>query len=307
VTAGVVCVCVLIVALAVARQRASGTGGPDVGEAPQVASASPSRSATTAPPAAARPSSSARPTPTVDAEDLAASASTRVVASLPSGSVSVAATNLDTGQSFTFGATRGMVTASVVKLDLLEVLLLQHQHAGTTLAADEAADAVAMIEHSDNSAAESVFETIGGRDALDEANPKLGVSTATTVPGPSDYWGLTTTSADDQVALVRNLAGAGSPLSAAARSYALDLLRDVESDQTWGAPVAADPGSAVAVKNGWLDVDDDGGRWAVNSDALITVGGDLVAISVLTQHNEDEQAGINLVESLSQIAAKALG
>jgi hypothetical protein len=127
------------------------------------------------------------------------------------------------------------------------------------------------------------------------------------VPGPSDYWGLTTTSADDQVALVRNLAGAGSPLSAVARSYALDLLRDVETDQTWGAPVAADPGSAVAVKNGWLDVDDDAGRWAVNSDALITVGGDLVAISVLTQHNEDEQAGITLVESLSQIAAKALG
>ena len=200
-----------------------------------------------------------------------------------------------------------MVTASVVKLDLLEVLLLQHQRAGTALDTDEDADAMTMIEHSDNSAAKSVFEDIGGRDALTAANPDLGVSTASTVPGQSDYWGLTTTSAADQVVLVQNLTGPDSPLSEAAQSYALGLLRNVESDQTWGATAAADPGTTEAVKNGWLDVDDDDGRWAVNSDALITVDGDLIAISVLTQHNDDEQSGITLVESLAKIAADAVG
>jgi beta-lactamase class A len=299
----VVCACVVIVMLALARQNAAGAGGSTEGGAGAVASASPTQSATTPPPAA---SPAAPQTSGSDAGDVADSESTRIVGSLPTGSVSVQATNLDTGHSYSFGATGGMVTASIVKLDLLEVLLLQHERAGTTLDADEDADAVAMIEHSDNSAAESVFEEIGGRDALDTANPDLGVSTASTVPGQSDYWGLTTTSAHDQVVLLSNLTGAGSPLSEADRTFALELLRDVEGDQQWGAPAAADPGTTFAVKNGWLDVDDDGGLWAVNSDALITVNGDLIAVSVLTQHN-DEQSGITLVESLAKIAADAVG
>ncbi|MDT4911576.1 MAG: hypothetical protein QOC66_704 [Pseudonocardiales bacterium] len=270
---------------------------------PDSSAAAPSSAA----PSSAAPTSVVPTKSTVDADDLATAKSARIVDSLPTGSVSVAATNLDTGQTYSFGATGGMVTASIVKLDLLEVQLLQHQRAGATLDADEDADAVAMIEHSDNSAAESVFEDIGGRDALDAANPDLGVSTTSTVPGQSDYWGLTTTSAQDQVVLLRNLAAAGSsPLSAAARSYALKLLRNVESDQAWGAPAAADPDTSVAVKNGWLGVDDDGGRWAVNSDALITVNGDLIAISVLTQHDDDEQSGITLVEALAGIAADAV-
>jgi beta-lactamase class A len=300
------CACVGVVLLALATQNAAGAGRSAGGGTEAVASASSTQSATTTPPAVLPPSTAA-PRTTEDAGDIADTATTRIVDPLPPGSVSVAATDLDTGESYTFGATGGMVTASVVKLDLLEVLLLQHQRAGATLDADEDADAVAMIEASDNSAAESVFEDIGGRDALDADNPDLGVSTASTVPGLSDYWGLTTTSAHDQVVLLSNLTGAKSPLSEAARSYALGLLRDVESDQRWGAPVAADPGTTVAVKNGWLDIDDDGGRWAVNSDALITVNGDAIAISVLTQHNDDEQSGITLVESLAKIAADAVG
>jgi hypothetical protein len=95
------------------------------------------------------------------------------------------------------------------------------------------------------------------------------------VPGSDGYWGLTTTGADDQLVLLSN-------------------------------PAAADPGTAVGVKHGWLGVDDDG-LWAVNSDALITVDGDLIANSVLTQHNSDEQSGVTLVESLAKIAADAVG
>jgi hypothetical protein len=231
-----VCAGTVSVLLVLARQNAAGAGGSNEGGAGAVAPASPTQSATTTSPTATSSPADPRTSP-ADADDLAHSESTRIVGSLPTGSVAVAATNLDTGQSYTFGATGGMVTASIVKLDLLEVLLLQHQRAGTPLDANEDAEVVAMIENSDNSAAESIFLGIGGRDELDAANP----------------------------------------------------------------------GTTVAVKNGWLDVDDDAGRWAVNSDALITVNGDLIAISVLTQHNDDEQSGITLVESLAKIAANAVG
>jgi beta-lactamase class A len=300
------CAVVLIVLLALARQHEAATGGTAVGEAGAVASTSPTRSATAMPPPAPSTATASRPSIAVT-PDTSDSEISRIVRPLPHGSVSIAATDLDSAKSYSFGATSGMVTASVVKLDLLEVLLLQHERNATSLDADEDAEAVAMIEHSDNSAAEWVFDDIGGRDALDAANPKLGVPTASTVPGPSDYWGLTTTNAHDQVVLLRNLAGDESPLDKAARSYAVKLLRNVESDQTWGASAAADPGTTVAVKNGWLGIDDDDGRWAVNSDALIRVDGDLIAISVLTQHNDDEQSGITLVESLAKIAAHDVG
>ncbi|MCW2648631.1 MAG: lppW [Pseudonocardiales bacterium] len=232
-----VCAGTVSVLLVLARQNAAGAGGSNEGGAGAVAPASPTQSATTTSPIAPTSSPAAPRTSPADADDLADFESTRIVGSLPTGSVAIAATNPDTGQSYTFGATGGMVTASIVKLDLLEVLLLQHQRAGTPLDANEDAEAVAMIENSDNSAAESIFLGICGRDELD----------------------------------------------------------------------AADPGTTVAVKNGWLDVDDDAGRWAVNSDALITVNGDLIAISVLTQHNDDEQSGITLVESLAKIAANAVG
>jgi beta-lactamase class A len=284
----------------------AGASGSAEGVAEAATSASRTQSARPTPPPTPAPSPTATRT-SEDADELATAASTRIVESLPTGSVSVAATNFDTGQSYSFGATGGMVTASVVKLDFLEVLLLQHQRAGTHLTADEDAAAVAMIEHSDNSAAESIYENIGESDALDAVNPDLGVSTASTVPGSDGYWGLTTTSTRDQLVLLGNLTGAKSPLSEASRSYALGLMRDVESDQSWGAPAAADSGTTVAVKNGWLSVDEDDGRWAINSDALITVHGDLVAISVLTQHNDGEQSGITMVESLAKIAADAVG
>ncbi len=222
---------------------------------------------------------------------------------LPWRGYSIAAVNLSTGATLSDGATNGMVTASVVKIDLLETLLLRHQTRGTTLSAGEDRDATSMIENSDNGAAENIFNDIGGAVGLNAANPALGASISSTVPGPSDYWGLTTTSAYDQVQLLRDLVTESSPLGAPARTYALTLLANVKSDQAWGVPAAAHGRGPVEVKDGWLSVADDGGRWAVNSDGIITIDGQRILISVLTQHDRDERTGIDLVEALAEDAA----
>jgi hypothetical protein len=63
----------------------------------------------------------------------------------------------------------------------------------------------------------------------------------------------------------------------------------------------------VAVKNGWLNIDDDGGRWVVNSDGIVTVAGHRVLLAVMTRHNAGEQDGISLVETVSREVAAALG
>jgi beta-lactamase class A len=267
------------------------------------ATTSPSALTATATPAAhASPTTSAPATETSQRKALA-----RLVDSYSAGSVSVAALDTTTGTTVQAGAASGMYTASVAKVQLLETLLLEHQQAGTSLSDEEEETAESMIEHSDNEAADSIFWDVGGRASVVAAEAKLGISSTTTVPGSGELWGLTRTSAADQLTLLTNLTSPTSPLDAASRSYALDLMRDVEADQRWGTPAAADSGTDFAVKNGWLSLtDEDGGRWAVNSLGVLTVKGHTMLIAVLTQHNESESDGIALVQSLAEAAAAAV-
>ncbi len=98
----------------------------------------------------------------------------------------------------------------------------------------------------------------------------------------------------------------GSPLDAASQAFALGLMDDVEADQRWGVGVVADAGTTFANKNGWLAVDNDNDLWLTNSDGIVTVDGQQVLMSVLTQHNQSENDGIALVESIAQAVAPAL-
>jgi hypothetical protein len=225
----------------------------------------------------------------------------QLAAGKSASSVSVAAVNLKTGASYQWGATGGMLTGSIVKLYILETLEIQEQGSGG-LTSGQRATATKMIENSDNSAAETLFEAVGGRTALLAENSRLGLRNTT--PGPSDYWGLTQTCASDYITLLNNLvAPAGGPLTAASQAYILGLMRNVESDQRWGVGVTADAGTDFANKNGWLSVDNDGELWLVNSVGVLTIHGQPVLMAVLTQHNSDFDSGIDLVQSLAKAIA----
>jgi Beta-lactamase enzyme family len=224
-------------------------------------------------------------------------------AGLQAGSVSVSATNLTTGATFSWGAGSGMVTASVVKLDTLETLLLQHQTSGQPLSSEEQDEATEMIENSDNDAADSLWDDVGSDAAVTSANKTFGLTA--TVAGTDDYWGLTTTSAADQVTLLKQLVGR-SALTAASQTYTLGLMRSVESDQVWGVSAVADPDTSTALKNGWLAIDDDSDLWAVNSVGLVTVHGQQIALAIMTQHQSDEATGIDLVQRLAAATVTAV-
>jgi hypothetical protein len=229
----------------------------------------------------------------------------KLLAGHESGSASVAAYNPATGASYAYGAHGGMWMASVAKLDILEGMLLQHQVEGTLLSPAEDSHATRMIENSDNASADWLFgHSVGARTGMIKANAKLGLRC--TVMGPGYYWGLGTTCAADQITLLRHLVDPHGPLDTASRRYALGLLALVEKDQRWGVGAAADAGTTFVNKNGWLAVDDDDGLWTVNSDGIITVHGQQVLISVLTQHNPALQPGITFTESLAQITAEAV-
>ncbi len=63
-----------------------------------------------------------------------------------------------------------------------------------------------------------------------------------TTPGPvaqNEGWVFTSTTALDQVALVRDLAFANSVLDDRSREYALNLMENIEPAETWGDERAA--------------------------------------------------------------------
>jgi len=271
---------------------------------PASAAAVPGPTPTTPPPRSVAPPPA--PRPHIEKPGPATAARTLVgwlVRDLPRGSVSVAALDTVTGASFAAGARGGIWTASVVKVDILETLLLRAEDAGVGLSAEEQLAATLMIEHSDNERAEELFWAAGGRDGIIAANARLGLGH--TVVGPEDYWGLTTTSAADQITLLRHLVTPGL-LPAPARRYVRGLMSNVAYDQRWGVSVAGDRGSPVITKDGWLSIVEDGDRWAVGSVGLVTVGGHLLLMAVLTQHNPSMEDGVELVQRLARLTATAV-
>lgn len=218
----------------------------------------------------------------------------------PADSFSVAGYDLTTGHSIAAGAGSGMTEASVVKLDILQTALYRQQ-TGLELNED---DVEAMIEHSDNAAADRVYARAGRNTALQQYNDTVGLSH--TQLDPDGLWGLSTTAATDELTLLKQLVSSRSPLTAASRSHALQLMGNVEADQRWGISAAADPGASSQLKNGWLNIDRDNGLWAVNSVGLTTSGGHKVLLAVLSQHQPDFQTGVSRVAAAAKQLAVAL-
>lgn len=214
--------------------------------------------------------------------------------------VSVAVLDLASGVGAAYGG--GVFeTASIVKADILAALLLRAQDEGRRLSAAEKTYATAMIETSDNDAASALWRTIGEAEGLDAANERLGLTR--TEGGEGMLWGLTRTTAADQLTLLRQVFGDESELSEASRTYLRGLMGRIAAGQDWGVSAAAD-GSSWALKNGWLPRSTTG-LWVVNSIGRVGVGGRDYVLAVLSNGNATQAAGISLVEGAAKAAVSA--
>ncbi|WP_030672547.1 serine hydrolase [Streptomyces cellulosae] len=211
--------------------------------------------------------------------------------------LSVAVLNLDSGRSATYGD-GAFDTASIVKVDILAALLLQAQDAGTHLTAREKSYATTMIENSDNASASALWRDIGEADGLDAANERLGLTD--TEGGDGALWGLTQTTAADQLVLLRQVFGDDSELSEVSRAYLRGLMGQIAADQHWGVSAAAD-GSAWALKNGWL-ARSTTRLWDINSIGRVTVAGHDCLVAALSKGNSTKARGISLVEGAAKAA-----
>jgi hypothetical protein len=197
-------------------------------------------------------------------------------------------------------------TASIVKVDILATLLLQAQDTGRHLTAQERALAEPMIRNSDNAATNALWREIGGAPGLEAANKRMGLTS--TKGGPGAKWGLTQTTASDQIRLLLSVfdgtatSKTDSPLNKDSRAYIQTLMTRVASDQAWG--VSAASGSDYALKNGWLQRTTSG-LWDVNSVGRVTVDGHRYLVAVLSGGSVSMSDGISLVERAARQAVAA--
>jgi hypothetical protein len=217
------------------------------------------------------------------------------------GHFAVAVADLTTGSQAAYGGTEEFVTASIVKVDILVTMLYQAQEAGQALTGEDQDLATTMIENSDNDSASDLYYDVGGAGAIDDANRVCGLSETTV--GTDGYWGLTTTTVDDQIRLLRVVFTRPSQLSPASQDYIQSLMGQVETDQQWGVTAAANPGTRFMVKNGWLP---NPSLWEINSIGEVTHDGQRMLIAVLSDDNATEYSGISLVEDVARTAANAM-
>lgn len=251
--------------------------------------------ATSSPPStspAASPSPSPSPSRTASAGIYA-----QVAAVLKSRGTHAAAgiVDLDTGEKVMYNPSVKFETASIVKVDILSSLMWKLQKANSHLSSSQRALATKMITQSDNNAASALWTQIGKGTGLAAANRAFGLTT--TIPGTGGQWGLTKTTVPDQLRLLTILSSAVSPLSATSKAYILGLMNQVEKDQRWGVPHAADDeATAVYVKNGWLSRSTDGGKWIINTIGRIVEKGHNLLVVVLSNYNLSMTAGVTLVQ-----------
>jgi hypothetical protein len=209
------------------------------------------------------------------------------------GVASAAVYDVTTRQLWTIGPARPQAEASVVKVDI--------------------ALAQSMIEDSDNAAATDLWDAAGGTGGIRSFNAAAGLEDTT--PSPCVQcagfgwpgWGLSTTTPSDQIALLRQIAQPGGLLTGTQRRYAAALMENVASSQRWGVSGGVAPQATVALKNGWLPLNQAGTDWQINSVGWISGLGRDYLMAVLTTGNPDEQYGIDTIGWLSAAVWQQLG
>jgi beta-lactamase class A len=212
-------------------------------------------------------------------------------------------------------------TASIVKVEIMGAAMREAEQKGEPIPSGQATLMVPMIEASDNNAATALLADVGGPAGVLRFDRAAGLNdttphSAAPIPGSGvpgwPGWGLTTTTASDEVTLVKRFAFQNSVLSNANRQHGLILMEHVEAGQNWGVTGGVPADIPVALKNGWIQFPQalrytkaDG--WQIDSIGWVDGHGRNYVIAVLTRNNPSEQYGQDTIEAISSRIYALLG
>ena len=217
------------------------------------------------------------------------------------GQVGVVAYDVTRNVYYTYNENGVFITASSVKVAIMVALLTQVESQGRAPNSDELYWLTLMIEHSDNEAAQILYERVGDAGGMQTFLAKIGVNGLSPTPFA---WGWSHITPSAMVQLLTML-NAGQILTPADRGLALSLMRNIEPDQQFGLGDTAPDGAVVAMKNGWNTGPDD--LWNINTSGIVIVGGETYILSVYTGDDPGGYGeGIDIVEHVCSVVGQDL-
>ncbi|HET9981470.1 MAG TPA: serine hydrolase [Ktedonobacterales bacterium] len=208
--------------------------------------------------------------------------------------------DLTRNRYYTYNQNTPFVLGSSSKVSIMCSYLLWLESQGREPNASEDATLTNMIEHSDNNAAQLLFDRLGGNAGQAAFYQKIGV--AGYAPDPNG-WGWGALPPIGQVKVL-TLLQEGKLLTAKDRAYALNLMTHIEPDQHMGVGETLPPGATVAMKDGWVPAPD--GLWAINTSGIVTAGSETYIIVVYTAHQPDYDDAWNITRHVCKAVGQAI-
>ena len=210
--------------------------------------------------------------------------------------------DLRTGCGYSLNPDNRQATASVFKVMVMAGTLLEAQNQGRAINDGEMDLMIPMITESANSPVRSLWRSFGSSPWFRDQGVVFGMRETRVVGDDGSAWGLTQTSALDQVNLLRQvLVGDWGPLDPEYRAVALDLMESVVPSQSWGITAGVPNDWSVAQKNGFAGLTINSVGWV---DEPGTSEGYVVAI--LTRGWPSHPDGIAAVERISRVIAASM-
>lgn len=150
-----------------------------------------------------------------------------------------------------------VITASVVKAQILAGVLLAAQEEDRPLSDSEAADVELMMHYSHNSPPTSrLYAAVGGAAGMEALDRRFVIAgTRHTV-----RYGATLSTARDRTVLIEQLLIGGGPLDPVSIERAWRTMSAVGAARSWGVTAGLANGYLAALKNGFFPSRGDGWR-----------------------------------------------
>jgi len=198
---------------------------------------------------------------------------------------------------FTHGSKNKYPTASIIK-----VFILTYKMSLGELTDDDKILATQMIEDSDNDATTEMTVSLGGIYQFPKLFQKLDMKNSNI----NQTWGLTQTTATDQLKLLNELFYRHKIISQSDSNYIINLMNHVNEDQDWGISTGVSDDTVVELKNGWLPLNDNYQNAIVNSIGHVKNDNVNYTIAILSNGGHTQDAGIDYVNALSRATYKTL-
>lgn len=206
--------------------------------------------------------------------------------------VSIGVYNADSKQTHVLNPDQIFETASIMKVSVMASLFNQDKVNTHTID-----DLTIMITESDNDSVNRLWDKAGSEEGIADLWDKIGLTN--TSHDPEGHWGLTRTTALDQVRLLKSITYPNNLFTKTQQKEMLALMKGVVSYQKWGVSAGVPSGLSVELKNGWLSSVKD--SWRVHSIGHVKGEGRDYAIAILTDQNPTFEYGIETIETLSKM------